>query len=79
MPKQKLVIGKITFSIGDFIEVLAQGRKYRMKILEIDDYNNIIGEDPNSNPIYVKISKISVIKAISEYEFLGGDKKNGTQ
>ncbi len=69
MPKQKLVIGKITFSVGDFIEVLAQGRKYRMKILEIDDYNNIIGEDQNGNPIYVKISKISVIKTISEYEF----------
>jgi hypothetical protein len=79
MPKQKLIIGKITFSTGDFIEVLAQGRKYRMKILEIDDYNNIIGEDQNGNPIYVKISKISVIKTISEYEFLGGEKKNGTQ
>jgi hypothetical protein len=43
MPKQKLNIGKISFSVGDFVEVLAQGRKYRMKILEIDDYNNIIG------------------------------------
>jgi len=24
--KTKLIIGKITFSVGDFIEVLAQGR-----------------------------------------------------
>jgi hypothetical protein len=79
MPKRELRLGKISFQVGDFIEVLAQGRKYRMRIQEIDDYNNLLGEDPNGNPIYIKISKISVIRKISELEFTGGERKNGTQ
>jgi hypothetical protein len=79
MPKRELKLGKIIFQVGDFIEVLAQGRKYRMRIQEIDDYNNLLGEDPNGNPIYIKISKISVIRKISELEFTGGERKNGTQ
>ncbi|ACB37245.1 hypothetical protein AFV9_gp11 [Betalipothrixvirus uzonense] len=73
MSKTQLKLGKISFSVGDMVEVLAQGRKYRMKITEIDDYNNLIGEDSNGNPIYIKISKISVIRKISELEFYGGD------
>ena len=79
MPKRELRLGKISFQIGDYIEVLAQGRKYRMQITEIDDYNNLLGEDQNGNPIYIKISKISVIRKISELEFFGGESKNGTQ
>jgi len=79
MPKRELKLGKISFQVGDFIEVLAQGRKYRLLIEEIDDYNNLLGTDPNGNPIYIKIGKISVIKKISELEFTGGDKRNGTQ
>ena len=79
MPKRELRLGKISFQTGDFIEVLAQGRKYRMQIQEIDDYNNLLGIDPNNNPIYIKISKISVIRKISEIEFTGGEKQNGTQ
>jgi len=79
MAKRELRLGKISFQTGDFIEVLAQGRKYRMQIQEIDDYNNLLGIDPNGNPIYIKISKISVIKRISELEFTGGENKNGTQ
>jgi hypothetical protein len=79
MPKRELKLGKVSFQVGDCIEVLAQGRKYRMRIQEIDDYNNLLGEDPNGNPIYIKISKISVIRKISELEFTGGERKNGTQ
>jgi len=79
MPKRELKLGKISFQVGDYIEVLAQGRKYRMQIQEIDDYNNLIGQDPNGNPIYIKISKISVIRKISELEFTGGEPRNGTQ
>jgi len=79
MPKRELRLGKISFQVGDFIEVLAQGRKYRMQIQEIDDYNNLLGQDPSGNPIYIKISKISVIRKISELEFIGGEKQNGTQ
>ena len=79
MPKRELKLGKISFSVGDYIEVLAQGRKYRLLIEEIDDYNNLLGKDPNGNPIYIKISKISVIRKISELEFTGGETKNGTQ
>ena len=79
MPKRELKLGKITFQIGDYVEVLAQGRKYRMQITEIDDYNNLLGEDPNGNPIYIKISKISVIRKIPELEFTGGEQKNGTK
>jgi len=79
MPKRELKLGKISFQVGDFVEVLAQGRKYRLLIEEIDDYNNLIGIDPNNNPIYIKISKISVIRKISELEFNGGEKQNGTQ
>jgi len=78
MPKRELKLGKISFQVGDYIEVLAQGRKYRLLIQEIDDYNNLLGEDPNGNPIYIKISKISVIRKISELEFTGGEKKNAT-
>lgn len=79
MPKRELKLGKISFQVGDYIEVLAQGRKYRMQITEIDDYNNLLGTDSNGNPIYIKISKISVIRKISELEFTGGEKQNGTQ
>jgi len=79
MPKRELKLGKIAFQIGDHIEVLAQGRKYRLLIEEIDDYNNLLGTDPNGNPIYIKIGKISVIKKISELEFTGGDKRDATQ
>jgi len=79
MPKRELKLGKISFVIGDHIEVLAQGRKYRLLIEEIDDYNNLLGTDPNGNPIYIKIGKISVIKKISELEFTGGDKRDATQ
>lgn len=79
MPKRELKLGKISFSVGDFIEVLAQGRKYRMQIQEIDDYNNLLGQDPNGNPIYIKISKISVIRKISELEFTGGEQKDGVK
>ena len=79
MGKQKLILGKTSFSVGDFVEVLAQGRKYRMKIVEFDDYNNMLGEDDQSNPIYIKISKISVIKKISEHEFRGDNENVPTQ
>lgn len=79
MAKNRLVLGKISFSVGDTIEVLAQGRKYRLRITEIDDYNNILGEDQLGNPIYIKISKISVIHKISEKEFIGGEKDGTTQ
>ena len=79
MPKRELKLGKISFVVGDYIEVLAQGRKYRLLIEEIDDYNNLLGEDPNGNPIYIKISKISVIKKISELEFTGGEQKDGVK
>ena len=79
MPKRELKLGKISFQVGDYIEVLAQGRKYRLLVEEIDDYNNLLGTDPNGNPIYIKISKISVIRKISELEFTGGEKRNGTQ
>ncbi len=79
MPKRELRLGKISFSVGDYVEVLAQGRKYRLLVEEIDDYNNLLGTDPNGNPIYIKISRISVIRKISELEFTGGEKKNGTQ
>jgi len=79
MPKRELRLGKISFSVGDYIEVLAQGRKYRMQIQEIDDYNNLLGTDPNGNPIYIKISKISVIRKISELEFTGGEQKDGVK
>jgi len=79
MPKRELKLGKISFQVGDFVEVLAQGRKYRLLIEEIDDYNNLIGIDPNNNPIYIKISKISVIRKISELEFNGGEKQNGVK
>jgi len=79
MPKRELKLGKISFSVGDFIEVLAQGRKYRMQIQEIDDYNNLLGQDPSGNPIYIKISKISVIRKISELEFTGGEQKDGVK
>jgi len=79
MPKRELKLGKISFFVGDYIEVLAQGRKYRLLIEEIDDYNNLLGTDPNGNPIYIKISKISVIKKISELEFTGGEQKDGAK
>jgi len=79
MPKRELKLGKISFVVGDYIEVLAQGRKYRLLIEEIDDYNNLIGKDPNGNPIYIKISKISVIRRISELEFNGGEPKDGAK
>jgi len=77
MAKRELKLGKISFQVGDFVEVLAQGRKYRMQIKEIDDYNNLLGTDPNGNPIYIKISKISVIRKISSLEFTGGESKDG--
>ena len=77
MPKRELKLGRISFQTGDFIEVVAQGRKYKMQIQEIDDYNNLLGVDPNGNPIYIKISKISVIRKISELEFTGGESKDG--
>lgn len=79
MAKNRLIMGKISFAVGDIVEVLAQGRKYRLKIVEIDDYNNILGEDQQQNPIYIKISKISVIKRIDEKEFYIGDKNATTQ
>jgi len=79
MPKRELKLGKISFSVGDCVEVLAQGRKYRMQIQEIDDYNNLLGQDPSGNPIYIKISKISVIRKISELEFTGGEQKDGVK
>jgi len=79
MAKRELKLGKISFQVGDFVEVLAQGRKYRMQITEIDDYNNLLGTDPNGNPIYIKISKISVIRKISELEFKGGETKDGVK
>ena len=79
MPKRELRLGKISFVVGDYVEVLAQGRKYRLQITEIDDYNNLLGTDQNGNPIYIKISKISVIRKITELEFTGGEKRNGTQ
>jgi len=79
MPKRELRLGKISFQVGDYIEVLAQGRKYRLLVEEIDDYNNLLGTDNNGNPIYIKISKISVIRKISELEFTGGEQKNGTK
>jgi len=79
MAKRELKLGKISFQVGDFVEVLAQGRKYRMQITEIDDYNNLLGTDPNGNPIYIKISKISVIRKISELEFTGGESKDGVK
>ncbi|CAJ31564.1 hypothetical protein AFV8_gp07 [Betalipothrixvirus puteoliense] len=79
MAKNKLIMGKISFSVGDIIEVLAQGRKYRLKIVEIDDYNNILGEDQQGNPIYIKISKISVIRRIDEKEFYSGEKNGKAQ
>jgi len=50
-----------------------------MQIQEIDDYNNLLGTDPSGNPIYIKISKISVIKKISELEFTGGEQKDGVK
>lgn len=79
MAKNRLTMGKISFSVGDAIEVLAQGRKYRLRIVEIDDYNNILGEDEQQNPIYIKISKISVIRKIEENELNGGKKNDTTQ
>ncbi|AOS58362.1 conserved lipothrixviral protein [Sulfolobus islandicus filamentous virus 2] len=79
MAKHELRIGKYSFSTGDFIEVLAQGRKYRLQIQEIDDYNNIIGTDPNGNPIYIKISKISVIRKMTQQEFTGGESDSTTK
>ncbi|CAJ31500.1 conserved hypothetical protein [Betalipothrixvirus acidiani] len=79
MAKKQLNLGKISFSVGDIVEVLAQGRKYRLKIIEIDDYNNILGEDQQQNPIYIKISKISVIRKIDEREFYSGEKNDKAQ
>ncbi|AAL27719.1 hypothetical protein SIFV0008 [Sulfolobus islandicus filamentous virus] len=79
MTKHELRMGKFSFSVGDYIEVLAQGRKYRLQIQEIDDYNNIIGTDPNGNPIYIKISKISVIRKMTQQEFTGGENVDTTK
>lgn len=77
MAKRELRIGKFSFSVGDYIEVLAQGRKYRFQLEEIDDYNNLIGVDQHGNPIYIKVSKISVIRKISQTEFSGGENGDG--
>lgn len=77
MTKKELRIGKYSFSIGDYIEVLAQGRKYRFQLEEIDDFNNLIGIDQQGNPIYIKVSKISVIRKISKTDFTGGENNDG--
>ena len=70
-----LKIGNIELKPGVCIDVLIQGRKYKVKIETIDEYNTIIGVDPSDNPVMVRLSKIVAIRVISEDEFYG-EKRN---
>jgi len=63
---------------GDCVSVLISGRTYILKIEEITDYNQIVGEDILGSPVMIRVSKIMALKKISEEEFelRKGEKKH---
>lgn len=77
MPKS-IYFGKMELRPGDCVSVLISGRTYILKIEEITDYNQIVGEDILGSPVMIRVSKIMALKKISEEEFelRKGEKKH---
>ena len=69
MPKV-LYFGKMQIKEGDCLSILVSGRTYVIKVTEITDYNQIIGEDIAGNPVMIRVGKIMALKKIppDEYE-----------
>ncbi len=66
---RKLVFGKITIEVGDCIDVLVSGRKYVMKVTDITEYSQIVGETPNGDPVMIRASKIVALRKIPSDTF----------
>ena len=69
--KREIHIGNLTLGPGKYIEALVQGRKYRVRIEEIDEYNTIIGRDNNGKDVMIRLSKIVAMRTMTEDEFYG--------
>ena len=69
MPKV-LYFGKLRVEPGDYLSVLVSGRTYILKVEEVTEYNQIVGEDITGSPVMIRASKVMALKKISEEEFL---------
>ncbi len=61
---RKLTFGKIVIAEGDCLDVLVSGRRYVLKVTDITEYGQIVGETPGGEPVMVKVGKIVVLKKI---------------
>jgi hypothetical protein len=66
---KKLIFGKIIVQEGDCLDVLVSGRKYVIKVIEVTDYNQIVGETPSGDPVMIRASKIVALRKISPEAF----------
>ena len=64
-----IYFGSMAIKPGDFLHVLVSGRVYIVKVTEVTEYSQIVGEDPDGNPVMIKVSKITAIRKITEEEF----------
>jgi hypothetical protein len=66
---RKLVFGKITIGAGDCLDVLVSGRRYVLKVTDITEYSQIVGETPGGDPVMVRASKIVALRKIPQEVF----------
>jgi hypothetical protein len=66
---KKLFFGKVSIGEGDYLDVLVSGRKYVIKVNEITEYNQIVGETPSGDPVMIRTGKIVALRKIPEETF----------
>lgn len=66
---KKLYFGKMVIGEGDFLDILVSGRRYIVHVTEVTDYNQIVGETPNGDPVMVRASKVTAIRKVSKSDF----------
>ncbi len=66
---RKLVFGKIAVAEGDYLDVLVSGRRYVIKVTDITEYNQIVGETPSGDPVMIRASKIVALRKIPQEVF----------
>jgi hypothetical protein len=73
---KKLSFGKMIIEPGDCLDVLVSGRRYLMKVVDITEYNQIVGETPTHDPVMVRSSKIVAVRKIppEAFEAMGNEK-----
>jgi SepF-like predicted cell division protein (DUF552 family) len=66
---KKLFFGKLVIEKDDYLDILVSGRKYVLHVTEITDYNQIVGETPDGDPVMIRVSKVTAIRKISSEIF----------